>query len=148
MKYYLYKIENKTSSKVYIGQCFAHRLARRKSRHFSDLHTGHHENAHLQSAYNKYGPEVWKWEVIDECVGADAANEKETYYIVDVYESWKPERGYNIRRGSKHTPLKDKTKRKISESLRKRYKDDPSYREKISEANRRRNGNLSGKNGA
>ena len=37
----------------------------RKHAHFNTLQNGKHGNTHLQRAYNKYGKENFKWEILE-----------------------------------------------------------------------------------
>ena len=60
----IYQIKNKETGKTYIGATtmFADRL----NNHKSYLRTGKHENQALQEDYNKYGLDVFEFEVIEE----------------------------------------------------------------------------------
>lgn len=49
----IYCIENKINNKTYIGS--SKNLYQRLLKHFALLRHNKHENAHLQSAWNKYG---------------------------------------------------------------------------------------------
>lgn len=60
----IYKIINVVNNKFYVGS--AVNLSRRKTRHFSELRTGKHNNRHLQAAWNKYGEEAFVFVVIKE----------------------------------------------------------------------------------
>ena len=53
MKMGIYKIINIVNNKFYVGS--AVNFSRRKTRHFSELRNGKHNNAKLQNAWNKYG---------------------------------------------------------------------------------------------
>lgn len=65
----IYKILNTVNGKFYIGS--AVNLQRRKTRHFSELRNGKHNNKHLQAAWNKYGEPAFTFAVVEE-VPADA----------------------------------------------------------------------------
>ena len=49
----IYKIINVVNNKFYVGSAVD--LKRRKTRHFSELRTGKHNNRYLQSSWDKYG---------------------------------------------------------------------------------------------
>lgn len=60
----IYKIINVVNSKFYVGSAVD--LKRRKTRHFSELRTGKHNNRHLQAAWTKYGEHAFVFVVIEE----------------------------------------------------------------------------------
>lgn len=61
----IYKITNTINDKIYIGSSI--NLRQRKSRHFTDLKAGRHDNSHLQRAFKKYGAKFFQFEVIFTC---------------------------------------------------------------------------------
>ena len=65
----IYKIINVVNNKFYVGSAVD--LKRRKTRHFSELRTGKHNNQHLQAAWVKYGEQAFVFVVVEE-VPADA----------------------------------------------------------------------------
>jgi len=60
----IYKIINVVNNKFYIGSAVS--LRKRKSRHFSELRTGKHNNRHLQAAWVKYGEQAFVFVVVEE----------------------------------------------------------------------------------
>jgi group I intron endonuclease len=60
----VYKIINVVNNKFYVGS--AVNFSRRKSRHFSELRAGKHNNRMLQSAWNKYGEQSFVFVVVEE----------------------------------------------------------------------------------
>jgi group I intron endonuclease len=60
----IYKIINVVNNKFYVGSAVD--LRRRKTRHFSELRTGRHNNKHLQAAWNKYGEKSFTFVVVEE----------------------------------------------------------------------------------
>ena len=61
----IYKITNMVNNKCYIGS--AVRLRKRINRHKSDLNRNAHHSEKLQRAWNKYGKENFKFEVLFIC---------------------------------------------------------------------------------
>jgi group I intron endonuclease len=61
----VYKIENALNGKCYIGQSI--NLESRKSSHFTCLNNNSGHNSHLQSAYNKYGKDNFRYSVLIYC---------------------------------------------------------------------------------
>lgn len=73
----IYRITNMANDKYYIGS--ADSFARREWQHKYDLRRGVHKNPRLQAAWNKYGPDMFVFEVIEEVPeggGQLAAEEK------------------------------------------------------------------------
>lgn len=98
--YYIYKIENLTNHKKYIG--LTNNIARRRSRHFTDLKCNRHDNNFLQKEYNIYGKENFSFEIIFEGdINYKEISEKEKYYI-KFYDSYK--NGYNQNEGGDFGP--------------------------------------------
>jgi group I intron endonuclease len=60
----IYKIINVVNNKFYVGS--AVNLRKRKSRHFSELRTGKHNNRHLLAAWAKYGERAFVFVVVEE----------------------------------------------------------------------------------
>ena len=83
----IYKIKNVINNKFYIGS--SKKVNTRLINHFSSLAKNTHRNKHLQSSYNKYGKDNFKFEILEECDLKDLLN-KEQYYL----DTLKPE--YNI----------------------------------------------------
>jgi len=60
----IYKIINVINNKFYVGSAVD--LKRRKTRHFSELRNGKHNNKHLQAAWVKYGEQAFVFVVVEE----------------------------------------------------------------------------------
>lgn len=93
--YHIYKIVNKVNQKCYVG--LTNSPKRRGTRHFSDLRCGVHDNSHLQRSFDKYGEDMFYFEVIhsEDCTSDEISNKEIEY--VDKYNSF--EEGYNMNRG-------------------------------------------------
>ncbi len=65
MKSGIYKIENSVNQKVYIGS--TNNFNYRKQTHFKLLKSNKHHSAKLQNAFNKYGEENFKFEILVRC---------------------------------------------------------------------------------
>lgn len=83
----IYQILNTKNNKFYIGS--SKDLRKRQLTHFSNLRKGTHKNIILQQAYNKYGEQYFKFNIIEEISISDLII-REQFYI----DSLKPY--YNI----------------------------------------------------
>ncbi len=93
----IYKITNKINNKIYIGQSID--IERRwKSELAGNC------NDYLKRSIKKYGKDNFLFEVIETCQEA-LLNEREMYYI-ELMESWKPQKGYNLTLGGNQTSIK------------------------------------------
>lgn len=73
----IYKIINVINNKYYIGSSF--NIKKRIRKHFELLKRNKHHSTHLQNAYNKYGKNVFKIEVLEIC------NRNNILYIEQKY---------------------------------------------------------------
>lgn len=85
----IYKIENILNSKVYIGKSQA--IKDRWKQHKDDLNRGVHINSDLQFDWNSYGPDFFKFEILEECSDCDLTKLESDY----VHYFKAIERGYN-----------------------------------------------------
>lgn len=154
---YIYKITNTINGKAYIGETKQDDVQKRWNAHKKSINYNNGCPL-LMKAFKKYGIDKFKFEVLIICFD-EARFELEIYYI-KKYNTF-GENGYNVTKGGepgaffagqKHTPenvqkIKDRIKeyykleenrKKLSETLKARYKSDPSYREKISNAQKER----------
>lgn len=141
---YIYKITNIKSNKVYIGQ--TNNVIRRFSNHKSKLKRGVHSNAHLQSAWNKYGEEAFKFTILENfnpILNFDI-NNMEKYYIAK-YQATNPEFGYNKKVGGEGggSPCFE-TRRKLSK-LNKGKKLTEDCKRKMSQSRKGKASPMSGK---
>lgn len=96
----IYRITNIINNKIYIGS--SSNLKSRKYVHFNNLSKNKHPNNSLQSDYNKYGKDNFKWEIIeyvekieDKYLLRDILVNREQYWM-DSYECYNKEKGYNL----------------------------------------------------
>lgn len=87
----VYKITNTVNNKFYIGS--SKDIENRWKQHIDALVKKEHGNTHLQNAWNKYGSQNFKFEIIEEC-DPSVQFEREQFYLNEL----KPfdESGYNI----------------------------------------------------
>lgn len=88
----IYKITNKINGKIYIG--FSKNLEKRKYYHFYLLKRNIHHNEYLQNSFNKYGPDVFEFKIIEECI-PELLIEKEDYWC-KLLKTHNINNGYNI----------------------------------------------------
>ena len=96
MKHYTYLIINKINSKTYCG--VSNNPQKRKNQHFTDLYNNKHKNYKMQSDFNKYGIENFKFLINKEYNTSEEAY-KDEYEIVETNKL--NIIGYNIANGGK-----------------------------------------------
>lgn len=130
---YVYKITNLVNGKIYIGKHSTDNL--------DDNYMG--SGVVLHQAYQKYGLEHFKKEVIQFYNGGDELNQGEIFWIAK-FNSTDPNIGYNRTFGGDGGGLLEETKRKISETLKGRVAwnkgkhHSEEQKRKISQANKGR----------
>ena len=88
----VYLIKCLTTNKVYVGS--SSNIRYRFWQHRSHLRKGIHHSSRLQREWQEYGENSFEFLVIEE-VEVDKLFAREKYYI-NLYQSLKPEHGYNI----------------------------------------------------
>jgi len=76
----IYRITNMANGHYYIGS--AESFARREWQHKYDLKRGAHKNPRLQAAWNKYGADMFVFEVIEEVPEGRATFDVENTYLM------------------------------------------------------------------
>jgi group I intron endonuclease len=92
MKSGVYKIINITNNKLYIGSSTD--VKYRLSRHKHELRKNKHDNIYLQNAWNKYGEDCFKFEVMLYCEKEYLVKKEQE--MIDYYQSTWQNKGYNI----------------------------------------------------
>ena len=88
----IYKITNLVNNKIYVG--LSKNLDKRWKTHSNELRKNKHYNTYLQSSWNKYKEENFKFDILEVC-GNEELVKRENYWI-NFYESFIPSKGYNI----------------------------------------------------
>lgn len=96
----IYRITNMANGKYYIGS--AQSFARREWQHRYDLKRGAHKNPRLQAAWNKYGEDMFVFEVIQEL--PDGSNQLQAEDVWLAQHVGLPE-CYNINTGAEASRL-------------------------------------------
>jgi group I intron endonuclease len=113
----IYCIENRINNKKYIG-C-SKDIERRWYHHKRDLESNNHSNRYLQSSYNKYGENNFKFSIIQELPYSKKQLQlMETYWII-YFSSFRDfGMGYNLTLGGEGNwglTLSEETKKRLSE---------------------------------
>ena len=143
----IYRITNTVNGKSYIGKTGMN-FGDRWDCHRAQLNGGHHDNPHLQRAWNKYGKEAFEFCVVEVVTDVAMLNELEIKYIKQYREAGKC---YNILDGGDGgfllgSHLSEETKRKIGEKNRANMlgrKLSEETRQKMSASQKKRYDNLS-----
>lgn len=109
----IYKIENTTNGKIYIGQ--SRDINDRWNYHIRSLKNNTHHNYHLQKAWNKYGEESFLFAVVERCEEFDLSN-REMHYI-SKFKTTNRKYGYNLTFGGEGGIPTDEVRMKKSKSL-------------------------------
>jgi len=88
----VYQIINTTNNKIYVGSSI--NLKQRFNDHKKLLRHNKHPNNHLQSSWNKYGENNFKFKIIEFVVNENLLI-KEQFYI-DLFSSYDRKIGYNL----------------------------------------------------
>ena len=89
----IYRITNTKNNKFYIGSSVC--VENRRNKHYHSLEHNKHENSHLQRAWNKYGKENFKYEIVEEVHDKNKLLEKEQMWL-DSSNCCDRSVGYNI----------------------------------------------------
>lgn len=123
----IYQIRNKVNEKRYVGSSVD--IEWRQYEHLYNLRLGEHYNKYLQNAFNKYGEESFKFEIVEIIDNTKRLIKKEQYYIDKLSPEYNmcPIAGNCL--GRKHS---EKFKRKLSEFMKEWWT--PERRQKRSKS--------------
>ena len=113
----IYAIINTANGKKYIGS--STNIKKREYTHFSCLRRNKHVNNYLQNAYNKYGKELFVFNII-EVTKHEILFEREQYWI-NMLKSSQRDFGYNIEHDVINNVMSEETKIKIRETIKLQY---------------------------
>ncbi len=110
----IYKITNKITGQIYIGQTTKVDPLARIAKHFNN--SDKHNFYYFQRAIVKYGQQNFSVYILDETTDIQLLNDLEQYYI-NFFNCLAPN-GYNLKAGGKQGgKCSELTKRKISDAL-------------------------------
>jgi len=118
----IYKIENLSDNKIYIGSSVI--INSRKYKHFWMLRKNIHDNNHLQNSYNKFGKKKFTFTILELCNIEDLIMLENKY--INTYKTDNSEFGYNLA--------------KVNEFRRNTFNDDVKL--SLSKYNLNKNGNI------
>ena len=113
----VYKIVNVVNGKFYIGSLVD--IENRWKSHIHELNLNQHNNSHLQNAWNKYGAENFRLEVV-EITDINTVRERETFYLKNT-NCTNADIGYNILDNANiglGVKSSDEVRKKLSNSCR------------------------------
>lgn len=127
----IYSIVNVENNFLYIGSSSV--LTRRWSHHKSMLNGKRHHSDRLQSAWNLFGSDKFKFEILELVSDESQLKIREQCWI-NFYDSANPEKGYNIENDAVRHTHSEETRIKISNSnkaLKRKYVATPETIERL-----------------
>lgn len=123
----VYVIKNLINNKIYIGSTKMS-FKRRYLEHVRLLKIKKHHNFYLSNAVNKYGIENFEFSIIEiiNNISIPYLRQRESYYI-DILNSITC--GYNLSNRTISPPYNLESNKKISNTLKEKYKTDSVFRE-------------------
>jgi group I intron endonuclease len=123
----IYRITNMANGYYYIGS--AESFARREWQHKYELKKGAHKNPRLQAAWNKYGPDMFVFEIVEEIPeGRSAFDIENTYLLKCVGQS----DCYNVNTDAigmrTGIPMTEESKNKVSRNRKGKHAGEKHYR--------------------
>jgi group I intron endonuclease len=106
----VYCIENTVNNKKYIGS--SKRIDNRFRQHKEELKNGEHCNGHLINSFKKYGIDVFKFYIIEECE-EEKLLEQEDYWM-EFLHTMNNTFGYNCFSASRPKLMSEETRKKLS----------------------------------
>jgi group I intron endonuclease len=133
----LYKITNTVNGKYYIGS--SRNIVKRWNSHKNKLRRNEHKNLYLQASYNKYGFNVFTFEILEEFTAEVTrefliSKEQELFDAISD-EEWR-ENVYNMKKVANNTETTDEIRLRISQGVRAKWLD-PQFREHMKQFSRK-----------
>ena len=151
MKSGIYIIKNLINNKVYIGSAI--NIDKRWKHHKKDLAKRKHHSRLLQRAWDKYGEENFKFEIIEEVKNPEHLLSYEQVYL-DYYKSYEDDKGFNIckiagsplglKRSDEVKQKMREAKKNISEETKQRLREVNIGKKHSQETKQKRNEALTG----
>lgn len=120
----VYKVQNKVTGKIYVGQT-TKTISQRWTEHVYDSigKKSKDRGSYLHEAVRKYGPDNFDISVLNLCCNKEALDSVETFYIKEL-NTVRPN-GYNISLGGAGVmhgrKMSPEAKKKISDGLKRAY---------------------------
>lgn len=132
----IYKITCLPTGKLYVGSAAIFR--KRRDRHWQHLREKKHDNLHLQRAWEKYGPDAFKFEVLEVIEDRALMLGREQHWI-DALNTYAD--GFNmmpaLRNEGYTITLTPESRLRRSESMKRRIAE-PGYQQMLADARRKR----------
>ena len=113
----IYTITNIINNKIYVGK--SKNIKYRFTEHLKCLENNKHHNIYLQNAFNKYGKEAFKLEILEEC-DITFIFSQENYWC-NLLNTHNRSFGYNIRPTNPYNNCKISKESKIKMSVNKHF---------------------------
>jgi len=107
----VYQITNTINGKRYVGSAVD--VKKRWREHINCFQRGVHHSNHLQSAWNKYGADCFRFSIIEQCE-KNLLIEREQYYIDTLHPEYNKRLIASSSLGVRHS---EETRRKLSQAL-------------------------------
>jgi group I intron endonuclease len=108
----IYAITNLANNKRIIGKSV--NIEKRWDAYRCDLRKNKHQNSHLQHAWNIYGEDNFRFDILYLC-SKEELNQEEIRCILE-FQTMDRDLGYNINEGGDNRVFSEETKRKMSEA--------------------------------
>lgn len=114
----VYKVTNTLTGQIYIGITTAS-LDERMARHIRSSRSKSKRKCYFHRALAVYNKESFIWEILESCESKEQLIAREQFYIL-YYQSYRPDKGYNLTYGGDGCYANIETRRKISLALKGR----------------------------
>lgn len=132
----IYAVTNTISGRVYVGQ--AVNIRKRWEVHRCTLETGNHRNRYLQRAWNKYGADAFRFEVLVDLTGVPRSERAARLNEEEIAALRRFPDTYNLMQAGRSGAVAGPETRALWSAQRKAIWADPVLRQRIVEAMRKR----------